>query len=521
MAVNLFSLLGKVMPRRKAEALPRVTGFDLMAATQLATPQTPKAPNRALTLPSYMTSSKPNPSSALTLNDRQLANTDITTLRTGTSSRQVIADFVRASPDLSAAVTSYVRLGVTEHYTAIAYNPDRTCNPEATAALAHLITIMDVLPDYSNGFDDSQSLRGLSETWARQLMLTGALAGELVLDKMRLPSKIQAIQTAQIKFYPTADAKRKTPKQEVSGNTVDLDVPTFFYVSLDQDPNDAYSSSPIEPAIQATIFSADFMNDIRRIVKRAIHPRMVVTINEEKFRKSLPPDVQGDSQKVLAYQNQIIASLQDQINGLEPEQALVVFDTLGIDVKDHGNTNLANEYEVVQGLADSRLVAGAKTMPTVLGKSDGTSNVASTEAMMFVKYAHGTITAKLNEMFSSIFTLAVRLLGHDVYVEFKFGEINLKPEAELESFYSMRQSRVLELLSLGLLSDEEASIKLTGKLPPKGFKPLSGTGFFNAKAVPAGDGYNGASNNGSTLNQNMAPDTPTGKKGGQSKEKVK
>jgi hypothetical protein len=78
-------------------------------------------------------------------------------------------------------------------------------------------------------------------------------------------------------------------------------------------------------------------------------------------------------------------------------------------------------------------------------------------------------------------------------------------------FKVMKQSRVLELLSLGFMSDEEASIMLTGKLPAKGAPKLSGTGFrANTSVEPAGTGYNGATNGGSTTNQNLNPDTPTG-----------
>jgi hypothetical protein len=209
----------------------------------------------------------------------------------------------------------------------------------------------------------------------------------------------------------------------------------------------------------------------------------------------------------------VVSDIEAQINGLNPEDVLVLFDTLGFEIENGGNTNLSEEYKAVQGMADSRVVAGSKTMPTVLGKSNGTSNVASTESMLFVKYVEGAVWGKLNEMFSKIFTLALRLLGHDVYVTFTFDAIDLRPESELEAFKAMKQSRLLEQLSLGMISDEEASIKLTGHLPPTTMKPLSGTGFFNAKAAaPAGDGYNGETNSGSTMNQNLKSDAPAAAK---------
>ena len=177
---------------------------------------------------------------------------------------------------------------------------------------------------------------------------------------------------------------------------------------------------------------------------------------------------------------------------------------------DHGNTNLSNEWEALQGIANSKLATGTKSMPTILGHGSASANIASAEALLYMKTADGLIRKKLNELYSRIFTLAVRLYGVDCYVEFAYEDIDLRPKNEVEAFRAMKQSRILEQLSLGFISDEEASIMLTGKLPAAGAPKLSGTMFRNATTQPAGSGYNGATNDGSTMNQNLKPDTPTG-----------
>jgi hypothetical protein len=482
---------------------------EVSAATDIPTPEMPKTKGKQLTLPSFITTAKPSTTSALQRTDRNLANTDLTNYRSGSDSRVVVRDFVRSSADLSAVVSAYVRTGITDNYIAVAKNPDGSFNPEATSSLRQIITRMDVLSDYSIGYDDTYSLRALSETYAREILMYGGCSGELVLDKARLPWKVQPISMPQVKFYPSADGRRVVPFQEMSGNKISLDIPTFFMVILDRETLEPYSVSPLEPSIQATLFSAEFLNDIRRIVKKAIHPRVVVTIDEDKFRKFLPPEYSNDADKLHEYMGSVISDIEARINGLKPEDALVVFDTLGIEIADHGNTNLSNEYKVVQDMINAQTSSGAKALPTILGHSNGTSNTASAEVLLFMKSVNGTITAKLNEMFSKMFTLAVRLLGHDVYVEFKFEPIDLRPDNELEAFRAMKQSRVLELLSLGLIGDEEACVTLTGHLPPQGYKPLTGTGFRpNTGAEPAGNGYNGASNDGSTMNQNLKSDAP-------------
>jgi hypothetical protein len=465
---------------------------------------------KQITLPSYLTTAKPDSKTVIPLTERNLSTTDITTYRTGATARKVIRDFVLASPDLSAAVTAYIRTAITNGFKVVAYNPDGTINPEGTKAAQQVITRFDVLSDYTLGYDSCPSILSVSESWVRELRMYGSCAGELVLDKSRLPSFVQPLSTTQIVFYPSTDGRRAIPKQKIGGDEIDLDVPTFFYVSLDQDLQEPYSISPIETAIQPTIFSADFVNDIRRIVKKAIHPRSVYTIDEEQFLKTIPPSVRNNEEEFTAYLEKVISDLETQVNGLQPEEALVLFSSIGVEVVDHGNTNLANEYEVVQGVADAKLATGAGVLPTILGHTDGTSNTASAEVLLFMKQVDG-VRRKLNEMWSKVMTLSVRLLGHDVTVKATFGNIELRPESELESFKSQRQSNVLDLLSIGFMTDEEACIELTGHLPPAGFKPLSGTGFrANTSQTPEGDGFNGASNSGSTMNQKTKSDAPKG-----------
>jgi hypothetical protein len=107
-----------------------------------------------------------------------------------------------------------------------------------------------------------------------ELLTYGAIGLELVLDKARLPWKLQPVSVTQIEF--TTDGVERVPQQRLAGEVIVLDIPTFFYDSLDQDLLEPYASSPFEPAIQPIIFSQEFMNDLRRIVRRAIHPRVDV-----------------------------------------------------------------------------------------------------------------------------------------------------------------------------------------------------------------------------------------------------
>jgi len=489
---------------RLKSLLSKATSLD--AAIKLPEPIPPKAPRKQMSWPSLFKSTKPDASQAIRREDRRLTNLDITTLRNGRDTQSIIRDFVHSSPGMSSAVWAYLRLGIPEKFTVVGKNLDGTFSAEATNLAHQLLTRFDLIPDYSEGYSGSSSIRSTSEQLAKEIVMYGAMCGELVLGKDLLPRRIQPLSVTQIQFFPDKDKTLK-PKQVIGDDEVDLDIPTFFYESLDQDLLDTYSSSPLETAVQAVLFQESFVNDVRRVLSRAIQPRQLVKIDEEKFRKYLSPEAQVSPDKAREEMNSLISQIESQVNGLRPEDALVYFDSLGFEVENPSNGGLAQEYETITDMANARLASGTKALGTVLGFQSGSSNIASVETMLFQKSATGAVKAKLDEFYSRAFTLAVRLFGLDCYVEFRYAGIDLRPDAELEAFHQTKQMRILEQLSLGMITDEEASIALTGHLPPPGAQVLSGTMFRHGGEVASS--IKSPTNSGSTLNQNLNPDTPT------------
>lgn len=462
-----------------------------------------------LTVPSFMKRAGPGREQKLTQTDRRLATTDVLSMRSARSTKELVRNLTAASPDMSAAVNAYIRLVVTKEYRAIARNQDGTPNPQATKALQVLLTRFDYMAGYADGFSGVGSIHAVAESLVKELRLEGSCSMELVLDASRMPERLQPISTSQITFVDDGKTKYPRPVQVIAGDEIDLDYPTFFYEALDQDLLQAYSDSPMESAIQATLQDAEFTNDVRRVIKRALHPRLTATIDSEAFAKSLPSDIAGDDEKLREFRDQLIEQLRGELNGLEPDDALVSFDTLKFAFMNRGNESLGREYETLTAIVDSKVASGVKAPGAVLGHAMGSQNIASTESMLFVKYCQG-MQVRLNSIFSRALTLGVRLLGHDCYVDFQFDRIDLRPDSELEAFNSMRQSRLLDLLSLGLISDEDAAIELIGRLPPEGAPKLSGTFFRQTgAATPLDNPYS----NTSALNQDLTPGTPQQPKG--------
>lgn len=450
------------------------------AAVNLPEIVDPKVSNRPVAVPSLSKRAKTTKGDQkLSQTDRRTANTDLLTLRNGVSTKSTIHDLAAVSPDMSGSVWAYQRLVVTRNFTTIGHNLDGTVNVDATMAAQQLIARFNYLTDYTDGFSGMSSLHALGEALAKELRLYGSCSGELVLDRARMPNRIVPISTTQLEFVDDGSGYAY-PVQKINGQEIPLDVPTFFYEVLDQDLLTAYSDSPMESALQAVLADTEFTNDVRRVIKKALHPRLAAKIISDLFRKGVPADIQGDPEKLREYTEQAISAVQGTVNGLEPDDALVHFDSVEFQYVNNGNVTLNREYEALQGMINAKVATGTKAPPAVLGHGAGSQNIASTETLLFLRYCEG-VQQKVNSLISRALTLGVRLMGIDCYVKFEFERIDLRPDSELEAFKAMKQSRVLDLWSLGLLSDEQASILLTGTLPPAGAPKLSGT-FFRASA---------------------------------------
>lgn len=474
---------------------------------QAASPSAVKVPKGSQAKPIYLTTANTSSGRALTRPDRRLINKDVTSYRNGKDTLTVIRDFATTTPDLSASVDAYLRTAITPNYTAVAKNPDGTFNTEATTALQTLLVKLDILKSYDEGFSNISSIRSLSEALGKEGRYYGAMALELVLDKAKLPSKLQAVSVATLKFKVTNDGLQ--PIQEIDSKEINLDIPTFFYVSLDQDLLTPYSGSPLEPALQPILFMQEFMNDLRRIVRNAIHPRIKVTLDSQQILSEMPAKYRETDENMQQYMSAVVADVADRINSLAPEDAFVATDTVNIEYLTAGNISHDTEMTALKNIINDKISAGSKTLPSILGHGSSSSNIASVETLLFMKSAEGLQFA-LNNIFSQALTLAVRLYGYDVYVEFSYDRIDLRPDSELEAFKAMRQSRVLELLSLGMMTDEEASITLTGKLPHADAPKLSGTGFKHSQSNTSNNPYSGTSQG--TLNQNLDSDAPKNNK---------
>jgi len=434
--------------------------------------------------------------------------TTIRSLRNQGQIAAAIRRLVRVDGTASTAVFTYVQVAMSG-FTVKAYDSKtHEFSAEGTQLARSVIAGMDTLYDYSEKFSDKRPIDALVETSLLEAVLTGAVAGELVLDKQRLPKSIQMVPYEQLSWVKKADGVY--PKQvPTTGDPVELNIPTFWVAESHKQTNVAYGSSMMESAIEMAFYFMEFIEDMRRAVRRSGHTRLIVKILSEKVEASAPPDVKSDPAKMKAWMETVRSEVEDVIKGLEPEDALVAYDAVEMDsIKADGDKT---DYKELLTALSGILATSLKSHPSILGlRLSGSQSLSNTESLVFLKIARA-IQKPPEQFFSRALTLAVRLFGGDFYVKFRFGPIDLRPETELEAFKTMRQQRVLEQLSLGFISDEEAAEALGTGTRPAGAPPLSGTMFFNPPVSAASK----ASPNQDPQGKALQPPTPS-KAGGAS-----
>lgn len=463
--------------RRKSE--PQAAELPVLAP--------PRTPSTMQTVPAYLGKSKGSKIANAAQNTTNLILSDH--VRNEATLNQVIKKLVLTSPDLSHAVFTKIHTAISSKYSVLAYNQEGRIDEQATALIQAFVLRCNLGSwDYSK-FTRSTDFRALYSSLLYDSFRYGYCASELVLGAGHVPAYIKPIAARLLSWVD--NVPEPYPLYKGADKDIPLNYPTVMVSTTVQDGESPYADSPLQTAIQACLWDADFADGLRRTAMKNLFQRLVVTVKSEEYIKSLPLEVQQDQAKLKSHMDALTAELETKLSNLEPDDALVLWDTLEADTVADANRSEDRSIEVLQALINGKVSSGVKILPSILGRG-ASSNAASTEALLFLK-AISSAQLEIDILMSRNLTLAVRLFGYDAYVEFHSAEVNLRPELELESFKAVRQSSMLEQLSLGLITDTECSIALTGKLPPAGYKQLSGTMFKTVAPAIGGNDYSNTS----------------------------
>ena len=428
----------------------------------------------------------------------------ITEIRGRTDVHEIIRTLSREDGLFSSALNSMVAISSGAGFRLAGRDSSGAMSLEVMAVAYLLFDRLNTLHDYSKGYNDKPGNQSLLHTLQIDVVSTGGCGLELVLDKQFSPERMVPIGYSTIEWIADGQGNRY-PAQD--NGEIELNLPTVFIGEHNRNADEAYSVSLLRPGLSHTISFNEFLEDMHRAVNRVGHSRLVATLIAEKVQAAMDDETRADPVKAAAFFDTARTQVEDALAGLEPEDALVGYDSVQYDVKDVGGSK--SDYSALMSTLGNLLGASLKTPASVTGlRAAGGQGLSNAETLIYLKVVQGT-RAPVEEAVSRALTLAVRLLGIDGYVNFEFLPINLRPEEELEAYKGTKQKRVLERLSLGLINDAEACYEL-GLRPQSMVAELAGTGFYGNTSTTGGEEGERESSTGRALN----PGTPS-KSGGE------
>lgn len=406
--------------------------------------------------------------------------TDIYSSRSSESSMQLISRLAKHDPDVSATIDSYLNLSSKEPNFYV-YDMEGNLDREGMKTLEQLILNLTSRYDYSDKFRLTKSLNDITSELKYSILTTGACGAELVFDKTLLPREFRIVDMTKIEWLSPSPGVYK-PRLNAPGanQPIDLDIPNFFVSFYKQNPTEIYSYSPFVSCINTIAARQQIINDLYRVMQRTqlFGDRVDITVIEEAVAASAPAEFRADPSKLQTWKNEIFSKIRSDLAALRPGQAYVHTDAVKVDtVKDRGLASGTNVEDIIEVL-NAQNQAALKIVPTLLGRGDGGVNTASTESRMFC-LAVDVLNKTVADFYSKAFSLAMLVVGYEGTVYCKFPAVELRPDLELEPQLTMKQSRLLQALSLGLITDDEYHIEMRGELPPDGLVQLSGTNFLS------------------------------------------
>lgn len=454
-----------------------------------------------------------NPDQVLTVPNYREHTTDIFNSRASDDSRTLLQNLFKHDPDVSASVNAYLTVASSAEPWWVVKDPQGQLDSQGQDQVNLIIQSLFSKFDYSVGFELKPDMASFFNELRYLLLLRGGIGTELILDKSLVPVQLRHVDLATVQWREKQAGILK-PIQLPAGSSdeINLDIPTFFVNFLKRDPTGIYPYSPFVSAINTIAARQQIVNDLYRIMRKTGYPRMHIEVVEEVLRKNAPPAARADENEMNSWMQARLQEIATTVADLRVDQAFVHTDAVQPSMMNERSPGIAVDITPMIDMFNDQNQAALKTMATIIGRGDTGVNTASVESRIFSMHADA-LNVPIAHFMSEVLTLALRMAGSQSRVEFGFDKVELRPDLELEPQRTMKQNRLLMLLSEGLISDDDFHWEMFGQPKPANIQELSGTKFYKGGNEGALDGTTTSDPSGDARQQGNSMDranTPPG-----------
>ena len=387
-------------------------------------------------------------------------NIDVTNLQQY-SSQRLFKLFAANDTSFSSSLLTHIRM-LEDNYQVTAFKPNRSRFEKGQNYLDELRERFDFTDKY-DGFALSNTIKDQINRMARNILTSDNAAGALFvnLDSQYETDEFQVIDCDLVRFgKKTPDVKKDLPFIFENGQKVWLDFANFLWQPMDSDAGKNLGNNLLRPALKTTFTKMEFLDNLRKVLRNHAWPKIKVTLDEQAVIKIAPPEVKSDPKQLIEFMNDYIGKVEDQLTGIDPEQNIIVYNTIS-DISFLESSRNIDPTPIAK-LLDSELISGGKTPPSTVGKGGSTrtaEGLASAELVIFRRCIKA-IRALVETLYSRSFTLSLRLKGLRGYAEFKLDEFSLRAPEESAQYDSIRQDNIIDAWVVGAIGDDEKDVKI-------------------------------------------------------------
>lgn len=267
----------------------------------------------------------------------------------------------------------------------------------------------------------------------------------------------------------------------------------FFWSAIDPQVDDPYGRAPYATALSEVLADLALMQDLRDAVHNSAWPRTEVGVDLAALHKVAVEVYRiSDPKKATEWVSARFAEIVKYVGSLGPGDNIVHDSSGNVKTLQPGGFN---GMEGVLTFLRNRLVMAVKTLPTLMGISEGATNFNSVE---WTIYAEGleTLRAFIAEIILDVCNLHLRLIGSSSRAIARYEKIRTNDSLVEANTKSVEILNATNLEKLGYMSHDEACMTITGReafsdAQPGVIEPLAEP-MAGPLTSPAAGGSNGS-----------------------------
>lgn len=359
------------------------------------------------------------------------------------------------NPDASMAVWNFLRLGNQGHEVQV-FGIDGENDEEMQQYINE-----DLAPRigkiYGGGTDQLVNVLNLAG------FTYGAEALEVELDdSLTEIVDFHPIQPSKIDFIPNEESgELELSQRQPDGKWLTLNPEQVFYVPLDPDIDDPYGRSPMLPALEAVIFQAEVLNDLRIIAHKMGYPRFDVSVSTEAIVSNIPERLQFDKEGSEKFINDYMDTIETAFAEIDIDDDFYHDDTIKVEqVSGMGGKSI--DFKSLLDILDRQVTVALKQLPIMLGQNQSTTETHGSIQWEIQVAGIRSIQNMTKRLLEKAYTVALRVKGSQSSVSVTFNEVRSKDRQAEATAEATEINNLIAKVNQGWIDNDEAANEMVG-----------------------------------------------------------